>query len=74
MCITSAHIVPKTATIATADQYGQVRYRGVLNCQVIVTANSTNPTSTAAYWFQSFTRKSDTASPIAVVSSFTAQK
>ena len=64
-------IVPNTATIDTAVQYGQVRYRGVRNCQVIATANTTNPASTPRYWLTSCTRQSDTASPIAVVSSFT---
>ena len=56
MCMTSAHIVPKTATIATADQYGQVRYVGVRNCHVIASAKSTNPTTTARYLLTSFTR------------------
>ena len=54
--MTSAHIVPNTATIATADQYGQVRYVGVRNCQVIAIANRMNPTTTARYLLTSFTR------------------
>ncbi len=54
--MTSAHIVPKTATIATADQYGQVRYVGVRNCHVIATTNSTNPRPPRPYLLTSFTR------------------
>src|SRR5579875_478213 len=68
-CMTSAAIVPNTATMDTAVQYGQVRY-----CQPIASANTTKPRITPRYLFTSRTTKSDSASPIAVVSSFTAQK
>jgi hypothetical protein len=46
----------------------------VLNCQAMAIANSTRPASTARYSLNRCTRKSDTASPIAVVSSFSTQK
>jgi hypothetical protein len=74
MWIASATMVPNTATIATAVQYGHVRYTGTRNCQTIATANTTIVASTARYGLNRCTRKSDTASPIAVVSSFTNQK
>src|SRR5215469_3721266 len=73
-CSASATIVPNTATIATAVQYGHVRYVGTRNCQTIAIANTTKPASTARYGLYRFTRKSATASPIAVVRIFTAQK
>ena len=73
-CIASATIVPNTATIATAVQYGHVRYVGTRNCQPIAIANTTNPINTARYGLYCFTRKSDTASPIAVVRIFRPQK
>ena len=40
---------------------------------MIATANTMNPASTARYGLYSLTRKSDTASPIAVVRIFTVQ-
>src|SRR5579875_1576628 len=72
-CIASATIVPNTATIATALQYGHVRYPGTRNCQPIAIANTTKPANTARQGLNCLTRKSDSASPIAVVAIFTAQ-
>ena len=72
--MTSAAIVPNTATIDTAVQYGQVRYCGVRNCHTIATTNTRKPRTTPRYLLTSSTTKSDIASPIAVVSSFSAQK
>src|ERR1700751_2481604 len=73
-CMTSATIVPNTATIDTAVQYGQVRYRGVRNCHTIAAANTAKPRTTPRDLLTSSTTQSDTAAPIAVVSSFTIQK
>ena len=42
--------------LATADQYGQVAYRGVRNCHVIAATNRANPSTTAPYLLTSFTR------------------
>ncbi len=72
--MTSAAIVPNTATIDTAVHYGQVEYRGVRDCHQIATTKTRKPRSTPRYLFTSSTTKSDIASPIAVVSSFTTQK
>ncbi len=72
--MTSAAIVPNTATMDTAVQYGQVRYCGVLNCHTIAAANTRKPRATPRNLLTSRTTKSDTASPMAVVSSFTTQK
>src|SRR5579872_6904303 len=73
-CMTSAAIVPNTATIDTAVQYGHVLYRGVRNCHTIAAANTAKPRTTPRYLLTSSTIQSDTASPMAVVSSFTTQK
>ena len=40
-------MVPVTATIATADQYGTARYSGVRSCHAIATSRPTAPTKAA---------------------------
>jgi len=74
MCSASAHIVPNTATIDTASQYSHVWYRRARNWAIIAMAHTTKPMNTARYWLRSAAIVSETASPIAVVSSLAIQK
>src|SRR5260370_32558397 len=70
----SAHMVPNTATIATANQYTGAMYLRTKNCSASETTMPTPPIATATYGSIVWTRWSDSASPMAVVTVLTAQK
>src|SRR6202035_5166450 len=74
MWAASAHMVPNTATIATANQYTGAMYRRTKNCSASETTMPTPPIATAMYGSIVCTRESDSDSPIAVVRILTAQQ
>src|ERR1700685_820263 len=74
MCRPSADRVHQTATMDTANQEIQTRYRRARNWSASATAKTTVPTTPASTRPYRRARKSEVASPIAVVRILMIQK